>query len=1137
MKLQNLTIIFIIIVLPVILLTTFYISTGLKTIKYQALYDTGLITATQDAIQAFELNSLNNKYSGNAETKRSIIKSSVKMLETSLCNTCNISSYNTDEIEEYIPAIMFGLSDGFYVYAPSFNPTTNKYEHSLKSYVYYSETLNADDGIIIRYYLDSYIHVSGYIDSSYQSEEGYLININDTKFYNDSGSQCDFSSFNRASGTIKYYGVEIDMKDELAVNYFIDNYKFSKWFNDCLINPAVITDRTLEGALTISESNDPEDPESEFSKHKKELIKSKIEGVLNSTITAYSERNKQEYKMPKLSEEDWEKIYTDVSVTTFFQGKKIGLTKYNGYCVLNSNNHYETINPNLLYFSTDGDATDSSDDDNIINTTSDYYHDIRCSEITNVTSIREASTDITTLRGWKIGRFQKIKTTSELRDGIETGHSGDEYVYERAELACYSCINGSVGNTSVYDYIEVANSDSHTGNTTISFIKRSYWTSLARERAQLSINKELPSEISITKKVEPTADIAFSYDEGILTVINGSKVKYTITITNKANKNDYITVSDVVSKGSIYDIEEITLLKEDGSRMDISSWKAEDDMKWSELPIEPNQTITITYKANVSTDLYDRQITNTVTAWAGGVSYSAHATCKTLESDIAITKNVSVANVEYGGTVDYEITVTNNAALEDKVIIEDIFYKAQIEIKGFSGSDLEFTTSDYYRTSGNVTITSYDGAEETIGDTTIGWKDVKLAANGGKVTIKYKAKLEGNIGEIIKNTAKVKSEYTDDEKWQTCSATCTMEKKVNVNVTTRGYNIVLVLDNSWSMYNKKKIDKLFLGVHSFLDNIISKKIADTSVITIIEFNNSPTVRYDYVSGNENIKNISDLYLKDCNDVKDKYSLETFTSIGQTTVYHLALESAKSKLNTMKDAYPNNKNLFVFFSDGAPTFASENYGIGLGWTGYSLTGKRNIFNSNTYWMSGLGFGMTSASDAGDNIWFNYDNSISKMGKAIYDMGTEMYVAYYPAESGCPTYGLKRYLTTTGLKNSSEYDENGRNSYFYEANSSSDINNLFEGIANSALETIDVTPKTSTSGKIYGIEQVNSISAIKIGSSSLPNEELLIIKSLILNSSDQKTLDLTYKPPEGTENRDAIIMVLGKFKTAETITICY
>ena len=67
------------------------------------------------------------------------------MFERSLCNTCNISAYNTDEIEDYIPAMLFGMYDGFYLYAPSLNPDTDRYEHSLKNYVYYSELLDEEN--------------------------------------------------------------------------------------------------------------------------------------------------------------------------------------------------------------------------------------------------------------------------------------------------------------------------------------------------------------------------------------------------------------------------------------------------------------------------------------------------------------------------------------------------------------------------------------------------------------------------------------------------------------------------------------------------------------------------------------------------------------------------------------------------------------------------------------------------------------------------------------------------------------------------------------------------------------------------------------------------------------------------------
>lgn len=504
MKLQNFTVIFIIIILPIILLVSLYISTGLKTIKYQALYDTGLITATQDAIQAFEINTTNNTYSDNAEVKRSVIKSSIKMLEKGLCNTCNISSYNTDEIEEYIPAVLFGMNNGFYLYTPSLNPETNKYEHSLKNYVYYSETLegkNTDtNGVVIIYHLDSYVEVSGWFKreptsddtttSKYESQEGYLINTSATKFYWGSSEDITADIFyskykdalkntqNDLYGSITYYNTEIniDIADELEVNYFVDNYKFSKWFNDTVYSNV----KDFEW-LEVTNTNDPEDPESAFSMHKKEVIRNKIQNVLNSSITAYSKRTYgQEYKMPKLSEEDWEKIYTDISVITFFQGKKIGFTKYNGYCVLNSNNHNELINPNLLYFITD-----------------DYYHDIRCKEISDIDEIKitqEGRKSIKTIRGWKIGRFQR-KTITQTDE--ETGKATYSHTYERKECACYECINGPVSNSgiSIYDYINVATSSISEEGHAKALVTCSYWTSLARERAKLHEDKEIPTDI------------------------------------------------------------------------------------------------------------------------------------------------------------------------------------------------------------------------------------------------------------------------------------------------------------------------------------------------------------------------------------------------------------------------------------------------------------------------------------------------------------------------------------------------------------------------------------------------------------------------------------------------------------------
>ena len=430
MKLQNLTVIFIIIILPVVLLVSFYISTGLRAIKYQSLYDSGLLTAMQDAIYAFEQNTTNDSYSNNAETKRNILKASINAFEKQLANTCNIPSYRSQEIEEYIPAIVFGMYDGFYMYAPSelYNQATgkNEYKHGLKNYVYYSEEIDEDKGIVIKYSLDNYVSVSGEFNGTYQSREGYLIDLSKTN----------------SNGT-SYAGVPIDSSDTAAINYYKEAYSFTNWF----LNTAQMGSKNP--AFKINSSNDPEDENSLFTQHKREVMRNKIENVLNSSISAYSERTwKNNYKMPRLSENDWQKIYSNISMIAFFQGKNIGFTKYNGYCVLNSTNNNEYVNPNLIYF--------------IDSQNPKVYHDIRC----------PYPYKIGNLTGYKVGSFSRKKVETTDAAGTTT----TSYEYEHDALACYNCVNGSHLNATqtVYEYVRSSTTDIND--------KKAYFTALGRER-------------------------------------------------------------------------------------------------------------------------------------------------------------------------------------------------------------------------------------------------------------------------------------------------------------------------------------------------------------------------------------------------------------------------------------------------------------------------------------------------------------------------------------------------------------------------------------------------------------------------------------------------------------------------------
>ena len=449
MKLQNLTIIFIIIILPIVLVLSAYIGYEVKTINKQNMYNTGLNTAVHDAIFAYEMNSKNDVYSNNAENKRSNIKASVKTFENSLSNACNLGLYNNDAIEEYIPAVVFGMYDGFYMYAPSEN-AEGEYKHNLRNYVYYSEQL-PDTDIIIRYTLDNYVAVSGTINGTYVTKSGYLINLNDLNGSNIKDKIADT--------TIRYKGISINTEtiseynynenekiikeskllgNESAKAYYKKAYEFTKWF----IEEAKISDKA--DYLKIDASNDPEDENSSFVQNKNKIIKTKMENVLNSSITAYANKTRNSYKLPKFNEEEWEKIYSNISIVALVQGMNLGFKTYNNYCIVSSTNNSEYVNPNLLYF-TDGNS----------------YHDIRCNEIKG----KETT-------GYKIGDFEKIKYEITDEEGKVTDTN---YYYKHNELACYQCINGNQSETTdIYTYVRSDSADSN--------VKKSYFTALARER-------------------------------------------------------------------------------------------------------------------------------------------------------------------------------------------------------------------------------------------------------------------------------------------------------------------------------------------------------------------------------------------------------------------------------------------------------------------------------------------------------------------------------------------------------------------------------------------------------------------------------------------------------------------------------
>lgn len=123
MKLQGMSIIFALVCLPIVLVIAYYISLQIDTITLQNMYDSKLLDATYDAMSAFELNTANEDLSSVSDSLRTIIEASNNIFMNTLATNLGMSNASKSYLEPYVPAILYTLYDGYYIYAPTYAPT------------------------------------------------------------------------------------------------------------------------------------------------------------------------------------------------------------------------------------------------------------------------------------------------------------------------------------------------------------------------------------------------------------------------------------------------------------------------------------------------------------------------------------------------------------------------------------------------------------------------------------------------------------------------------------------------------------------------------------------------------------------------------------------------------------------------------------------------------------------------------------------------------------------------------------------------------------------------------------------------------------------------------------------------------
>lgn len=211
MKVQDLAIIFIIIILPISLVISTYTQYQIQTINTQTLYDNKLTTATYDAIRAFQINTTSSTTSDLTNSKSRDLEASISTFRNSIKSTFSLAGYSEDTLDRYIPALVYTLYDGFYIYSPYKNianedgtvkNNTNdaSTQYGVKPYISYScRYKKGDIDVVITYSLDNHIAVKGMVGNEYVNKDGYLID----------GITCDESkTYEEAS--ITYNGIKIE---------------------------------------------------------------------------------------------------------------------------------------------------------------------------------------------------------------------------------------------------------------------------------------------------------------------------------------------------------------------------------------------------------------------------------------------------------------------------------------------------------------------------------------------------------------------------------------------------------------------------------------------------------------------------------------------------------------------------------------------------------------------------------------------------------------------------------------------------------------------------------------------------------------------------------------------------------------
>ena len=889
MKLSNLSVIFIVVAIPLILLLSYYISLQRDTINLQTSYNTKLLESTKEAIEAFEINTVewNEAYSETEDSKRRDIMAAINTFTTSLANNLGVSGTSKEFLLANIPAVAFTLYDGCYIYTPSEVKKTITDENGVT--VRMSQNL-IDVGLVINYN-ESNIDIDKGKILFKVSNDGDSDGRYNGEYFTLDSSKADIREDKHVLKPFTPYTetVESSSGDEWIISYTLDNYitaygeKADKYTSESgYLNITSATPDNRDNVIYINNNNFTNKSINGITFSGQEVGPE----ILTETIvykdgagTLHTEKFNYVYESQKDTKvyydgkffrlnNDLEKVYIEdlteplykkCTVPAIIGGEQKYIKVYQSLVANPSGSYtwYVKNDYNDIYTPRDISAWHSS----FSNPLYDYSAINYCVETFVFTN-------------WINSLGLEENLTINIDNDPEFEYSKfNEHKKEIIRSVIESNLNQAItsySRTRVEEY-------------RLPMLKETEWDQVLSNVSIITFLQNIP----IGLKYYNNYAIATS------TLNKEYVIPDEIYIYNQNTSSDLIYHSPYCDK--LTDISNLIGYRSIDYIYKYYEDENEDTTKYYFRHTDETGTRPVTqscYYCLIQRALYKADITNE----KKDAYYTALARERYIQLDepivgeetveIDVGKQVDNTTKRYGDNIEYKITVTNNGTNDKVITIEDDFDNVNVNLI------MENLTVN----EGTLTV---DGKRIIVSDITLPVGETKEIIIQGKVI--------GNVGRHT-NIAKA---WVDGQEFISNSVTVTVVKDIKIVARSvmQPTNIVFIIDSSGSMIGTK-IRAVEKAVKDFVQKMDLND--DKSLIGFVKFYTTPIlpVPLTQVKGPYRINQRETL----------KNALDTGINamFASWTQFSEGLEKGNDLLKEMQEKNPENRDVVIFLSDGMPT---------------------------------------------------------------------------------------------------------------------------------------------------------------------------------------------------------------------------